>query len=291
MELPRLAVAIEAEEICETPVPTKGRQWLQDFRRDVPPGSSPKDIQAAILWEHFGRMVDEIGSARVGEEVGSDLFARTVSTGAAVFASLLSAEPAIRRFRAVKSVFHGFRGYALGLWGMVNLATSGARIGPLLVSLAVILGTGLLVLSLVAPGLPGAVAVIGLLSMLAGLTTALLLQSSALFKRAALVACVPLLLAIAAVVTALRDIGLPGVLHGSLQLLSEACRRVSWGQITRALVVIVAMGCMAFIGGAQPVAAAKAASAGTLTVVRTRPSVVSLEYSGRSAALSRPDGS
>ncbi len=220
-ELPRLAVAIEAEEISETPVPQNSRQWLQDFRRDVSPEKRPEDIPAPILWKHFGCLVERIGTARIEQEVGGDLFARTVSTGAAVFASLLSAGPVVGKFRAVRSVFHGFRGYALGLWGMVNLATSGARIGPLLISLAVILGTGLLALSLVAPGLPGAVAVIGLLSMLAGLTTALLLQSRALMKRAALVACVPLALALAAVGIAWKG----SRWHGSPPGFSAASRR------------------------------------------------------------------
>jgi patatin-related protein len=248
VELPRLAVAIETEEVTETPVPSDSLLWLQDFRRDVPPGTSAPDISAAVLWKHFGQ-IGRIGKARIEQEVGSDLFARTVSTGAAVFASVLSAGPGVGRFSAVRSVLHGFRGYALGLWGMVHLATSGARIGPLLTSLAIIVGTGLLALSLVAPGLPGAVAVLGLLAMLAGLTTALLLQSPVLLRRAKLVAYVALLLAIAAAGIAWRYVGAAGLLHGSVNLVREGYHRAPWGRIIRALVVVVAMGVVAFIGG------------------------------------------
>ena len=241
-ELPRLAVAIETEEIAETPVPTKSLVWLRDFRRDVPPGTSPEKISAEVLWCHFNR-IHEIGKARIEKEVGSDLFARTVSTGAAVFASVLSAGPAAR-FKAVGSVLHGFRGYAIGLWGMVHLASSGARIGPLLISLAVIMGTGLLALSLVAPGLPGAVAAAGLLSMLAGLTTALLLQLPVVRRRAIALGWVLLLLAATALVIALMRLGIAGLIKDCGDLL----RRAPWDRIFRVSVVIFAMVVMAILG-------------------------------------------
>jgi hypothetical protein len=205
IELPRLAAAIEAEGVTETPVPQGSACWLRSFRHDVPPGTKDDDISAEVLWNHFGE-IDKIGKARIEDEVGSDLFARTLSIGAAVFARVRSAGRGVGRFKAVTSVLRGFRGYALGLWGMVHLATSGARIGPLLVSLAITIGTGLLVLSLVVPNLPGAVAVLGLLFMVAGLTTALLLQSAALFWGALIVACLLVVLVLAGVGIVSRSI-------------------------------------------------------------------------------------
>jgi hypothetical protein len=248
IELPRLAAAIEAEGVTEAPVPRGSACWLKSFRHDVPPGTKDDDISAEVLWSHFGE-IGKIGKARIQDEVGSDLFARTLSTSAAVFASVLSAGRGVRQFKAVTSVLRGFRGYSLGLWGMVHLATSGARIGAFLVSLAITFGTGLLVLSLVVPNLPGAVAVLGLLSMVAGLTTALLLQSAALFWRALIVACVFLVLVLAGVGTAWRDLGAPGLGRGVMQLVSVAFHQAPWSRIFRALVVIAAVAIMAFIGG------------------------------------------
>ena len=246
-ELPRLAAAIERERIIdETPVPSNSLSWLQDFRRDVPPaatapGASP--IPAPVLWKHFAG-IDRIGKARIDEDVGSDLFARTASTGAAVLASVLSAGPDLKHLKPVRTVLQGFRGYALGLWSLVHLITGRSRVGLRLVSLAVPLGTALLALSLVAPGFPGAVAVVGLVIMLAGLTTALLLndQSAALRRRIRRLAF--------ATVSVVAIVALVGWRYHDV-----LAPRLGWirawkpsDNVMRALVVIVAMAIMAYIG-------------------------------------------
>ena len=210
----------------------------------LPPRRSPRrhgswcvPIPAPVLWKHFAG-IDRIGKARIDEDVGSDLFARTASTGAAVLASVLSAGPDLKHLKPVRTVLQGFRGYALGLWSLVHLITGRSRVGLRLVSLAVPLGTALLALSLVAPGFPGAVAVVGLVIMLAGLTTALLLndQSAALRRRIRRLAF--------ATVSVVAIVALVGWRYHDV-----LAPRLGWirawkpsDNVMRALVVIVAMG-------------------------------------------------
>ena len=90
---------------------------------------------------------------------------------------------------------------------------------------------------------------IGGASMLAGLTTALLSQSAALLRRALIVACVFLVLVLTGVGLAWKDLGTPGLGRGVMQAAAVSFHQAPWSRIFRALVVIVAVAIMAWIGG------------------------------------------
>jgi hypothetical protein len=89
-----------------------------------------------------------------------------------VAANIVSGVPQTRPARAI---LRAVRGYALVLWASVFLATSPGSVGPRLVALTVTLGSAAVAVSLVAPGLPVLIMLLGVLLVLVGVTTGALL--------------------------------------------------------------------------------------------------------------------
>jgi hypothetical protein len=175
-ELKRLASAIIVEGECERPLPDDTGRWLAEWREA---GGQTGRLSGAVVWQLFDR-VKLIGRQRIDKDAGSDFFAQTTSRTAAVLASTLAGTS---RLPAVGGVLKTIRGYALVLWAMVHLASGRSRIGPNLVNLCVTIGAAIVALSLVAPGVPSALVLLGGGTVLAGLTAAMLLTRTPKLAR------------------------------------------------------------------------------------------------------------
>ncbi len=142
--------------------------WLKDYEATARTGDgvSPEAVVRLLS------AAEAIGRQRLCDEVGSDEFAKVTSQAGAVTANLLAAVPQARPARAI---LRAVRGYALLLWTSVHLATAGGRFGPRVVGFAVTLGSAAIALSLFAPNVPMVIVLLGVLLVLAGVTTGALL--------------------------------------------------------------------------------------------------------------------
>jgi patatin-related protein len=176
-ELPHLAEAIRTDTDSDSPLATSGRAWLQQYEHEVKAAGGPdpqvpdggRMLPAAVAF----RLLDQspIGRQRIAEDVGSDGLTELSSAAAAVFASVFSTTPRIGPARwAIKAL----RGYALVLWAMVMFTRNRGKIGAALVQTAIVSGAALIGLSLVVPGIPPAVTVVGAAVVLAAVSLACL---------------------------------------------------------------------------------------------------------------------
>jgi patatin-related protein len=167
-DLASLADAIRAEGRDTLPA---SATWLDRYdATDV--------TSAAGLWEMWER-AEAIGRQRIPQDVGSDTFARTVSQAATVAAGTVGAAVQGRAgpSRSAKSLLRlasAFRGYTLMVWAMISFLTRPGNVGVHAVELALAAGGVLLAVTLLVPGIPVALTLLGVLLLLAGLTAAAL---------------------------------------------------------------------------------------------------------------------
>jgi patatin-related protein len=167
-ELPALAKSIRDE-----PDPVIASQrWAAPLERA--PTSGP-DLAAATAWQ-LHRDADSIGKQRITQDVGTDTFARIVSHAAAVFANTVGS---VKKPRLVATVLSALRGYALVVWAMIQFATLRGRFAANAVSLVVAAGAVLLAVTMVVPGIPVGLTMLGVLLVLAGATTSALRERRA----------------------------------------------------------------------------------------------------------------
>jgi patatin-related protein len=175
-ELPALAASIRGE-----PDPIRvSEQWAESLDRALPAdadvdaaGAGPASgsgLAAAAAWR-LSEDAADIGRRRIREDVGTDTFARTASHAAAVLANTVAA---VKGPRTVATVLSALRGYALAVWAMIRYSTLPGRFGPNAVSLVVSVGAVLLAVTMVVPGIPAGLTLLGVLLVLAGATTAAL---------------------------------------------------------------------------------------------------------------------
>ncbi|AGL19303.1 patatin-like protein [Actinoplanes sp. N902-109] len=177
-ELDALAAAVRADD--------PAAPFGQHYR------SPDGDARAAFSALHDA---EAIGRQRLGDQVGTDDFARVSSRAAAVTVNIAAAAP---QARAARSVLRALRGYALLVWTAVQLVTARGRAGPRVVGFAVTLGAAAVAVSLFAPGVPMIVLLAGLLLVLAGLTTGALFVPAG--TRLGLRLLIPALVLLAAVI-------------------------------------------------------------------------------------------
>jgi patatin-related protein len=162
-ELPALARSIQHEP---EPVPAS-EHWAESLQRAVAGGST---LSAGALWQ-LEHDAEAIGKQRITEDVGTDTFARTVAHAAAVFANTIGS---LTKPKLVATVLSALRGYALVVWAMIRFATLKSGFAANAVSLAVAGGAVLLAVTMVVPGVPVGLTVLGVLLILAGATTSAL---------------------------------------------------------------------------------------------------------------------
>lgn len=172
-DLPALAEAIRGEDADAV---AGSRTWLASYdartmaARAVGGGAAPQ-LSAEDLWalrEEMGR----IGEQTIVSDVGSDTFARAVSHAATVATGLLAPPERLKRTKAMRFTLSTLRGYTAMIWTMVSLLTRRSRFGAHVVEMAVAVGGALLAVTLLVPGVPLALTLVGALLVLAGVTTA-----------------------------------------------------------------------------------------------------------------------
>ncbi len=160
-DLKALATAIREELTDADP---RSSAWLVDF--DALPNPT-----AADLWSMREGM-SKIGQQQIGEDVGSDTFARTVSHAATVAAGTFAVPSKATSLKAVQYSLAGLRGYTALVWTMVSYLTRGSAFGTRLFELVVAVGGALVALTLLVPGVPLGVTFAGVLILAAGVTAA-----------------------------------------------------------------------------------------------------------------------
>ncbi|HZD67712.1 MAG TPA: patatin-like protein, partial [Actinomycetes bacterium] len=175
-ELAHLAEAIRTDTDLESPLAAANRGWLEQYQQQVdvafhatPPDSGGRPVPSA---ETAFRLLDlsAIGRQRIAEDLGSDGLTE-LSSGAA---ALLTGVFASARTGPLRWAIKALRGYALMLWAMVLFTRNRGRVGAALVQTAIISGAALVGLSLVVPGIPAAVSVVGAGVVLAAVSLACL---------------------------------------------------------------------------------------------------------------------
>ena len=164
-ELPALASSIQREP---EPVPAS-EHWAESVQLAEAGGTT---LPAAALWQ-FQRDADVIGKQRITDDVGTDTFARTASHAGAVFANTIGS---LSKPKLVATVLSALRGYALVVWAMIRFATLKSGFASNAVSLVVAGGAVLLAVTMVVPGIPVGLTMVGVLLILAGATTSALRQ-------------------------------------------------------------------------------------------------------------------
>ena len=169
-DLPALAEAVRGEgnDCLES-----SRAWLDAY--DAKYRATQGRLTASHLWELW-EASGKIGRERIAEEVGSDTFARTAAHGAASVSNTVGSPT---KPKSVSSALGAVRGYTLAVWAMVTFLTSTGRFGPRVVEIAVAVGAALLAVTIIVPGIPLGLTLVGVLLLLAGFSAAGLLTRGA----------------------------------------------------------------------------------------------------------------
>ena len=176
-ELAHLAEAIRTDTDLDSPLAAANRGWLGQYEHEaeVARPSAPQDPGGGPVLSAGAafRLLDlsAIGRQRIAEDIGSDGLTQLSSSAAALLASVFASAPRIGPARwAIKAL----RGYALILWAMVSFTRNRGKVGAALVQTAIVSGAALVGLSLVIPGIPPAVSVVGVGVVLAAVSLACL---------------------------------------------------------------------------------------------------------------------
>jgi patatin-related protein len=178
-DLPALARAIRGEG---SDTVDGSRRWLASYYARMAAASrstgtdtpAQTELAAADLWALREEM-HMIGSQTIAGDVGSDTFARTVSHAATVTAGLLAPPRKLAKASAVRFTLSTVRGYTAMLWTMVSLLTRPSNFGTHVVQIGVAVGGVLLAVTLLVPGVPLGLTLVGALLLFAGVTAASLL--------------------------------------------------------------------------------------------------------------------
>lgn len=195
-ELPHLARAIRADrEAGATTSPA-----ACELAEAIPEHDGVLDpARAAELF-----LAQHVGQERIAEEVGTDPFARAVSTTGAVGASVL--QQAGSGVRPLGPILRFVRGLTLGLHLLVVAALGNGRVAPTLVVATLAAGGALVVVGAFSSGLASAVMLFGIGVLVAGALLTILRRGQPaslgwLIVVAAAVAGLPDLLAVLEVIT------------------------------------------------------------------------------------------
>jgi patatin-related protein len=164
-----LANAIKSEQ-DRNDIPGPSKEWLNAY--DAKHKTSA-EMSADELWKLRDGLI-LIGAETIANDAGTDIFARTIAKAATVTASTFSAPPKLTSVKAVRFVLSAVRGYTLMVWTMVHFMTMGSSFGARAIDLAVAGGATLLAVTILVPGIPVGITLVGALLVLAGITTAAL---------------------------------------------------------------------------------------------------------------------
>jgi patatin-related protein len=117
-----------------------------------------------------------VGAEKIGDEVGSDLFARTLSTATAVAASAGQGTSSGLAW-PLRSFLASLRGFGLSLWAMTRAAVQGSRAGAAFIVAMLAIGGALVALAALAHP-PAVVITVGASLLAAGLTICFLRAGS-----------------------------------------------------------------------------------------------------------------
>jgi patatin-related protein len=211
-DLPALASAITAEARLND-APVGSVQWLAKYQTMETNGN--RQLSAENLLELHTAMQELVGKQTIANDIGSDTFARTMSHAATVTASTFNSPPKVSGIKAIRFVLSATRGYTAMVWAMVHYMTMGSSFGKRAVDLAVGAGAALLAVTILVPGVPLGVTLIGVLLVLSGVTAASLLVPGAGGWFAGRLAVVGLIIAAALGVLIWRDIHEHGLLSSA----------------------------------------------------------------------------
>lgn len=161
-ELPALEESISYERDA---LPTSVG-WAQRLR-DL---SAQGGLDATELQELYERS-EAVGAQQISDEVlnGTDTFAKTASHATA---SLISMTGSVSKPKLVVSLMSALRGYALMVWALVSYSAGKSNVGANVVTLVVGLGAALLGITLIVPGVPIGVPLVGTVLMLGAVSAA-----------------------------------------------------------------------------------------------------------------------
>ena len=181
-DLPALANAILGENGDTS---NSSAAWLasyqaaiNDANRDTAGGPNGPKIATRDLRDLCDAMRN-IGTQTIKDDVGSDTFARSASHAAAVTAALLSPPTRLGANKAVRFALSTIRGYTAMLWAFIALLTRRSSFGTHAVEIAVAVGGALLAVTILVPGAPLILALLGVFGLLAGATASALLAAAA----------------------------------------------------------------------------------------------------------------
>jgi patatin-related protein len=197
-DLPALAGAIRDEGSDAMP---GSIDWLGRYDAALLSSPAPRasvspcaGLAADDLWT-LRTLLGGIGSQKITADVGSDTFARTAAHAAVITAGTVGSPPKIGKIKAVRFVLSSLRGYTALVWAMVSYLTRGSVIGTRAVELVVAVGGALLAVTLLVPGVPIGLTLVGMITLLAGFTAAALRAKDGAWFGARVAAAVVLLAA------------------------------------------------------------------------------------------------
>lgn len=193
-ELPRLVSAVR-EDVRHGGARDRGVGLADDYEQARPADGGLAPDVALRLFAHCDLALEQAAA-----EAGTDLFAKTVSRSAAVGISLADGKHS--GLGPVRVITRSLRGLVLTLYALVYGATVGSRFGTAVVNGALAVGGALLAVALLDDHVPGVVAGLATVLVLAGLALAALRSRAWVF---ALVLGLPLTAVLALVLA--RDGG------------------------------------------------------------------------------------
>jgi patatin-related protein len=162
--LPELELAVTHDEAEGAADPSNGTRFRAAYRHATRDGREPSADEVFALFRDA-----RIGEETVQHDVGSALFARTVSTAAAVTASTLAGEG--NDVKVLRALGRAVRGVAMLLYAMVRGTAMGGT-SAALVTVALGVGGAFVAVFLLTRTTPAVVPVVGVMVLLAGLALA-----------------------------------------------------------------------------------------------------------------------
>jgi patatin-related protein len=196
-ELPNIATGVEVDLAAKASPEAAGIAFLRDFRRAQE--ENPRGLPVDVTFSLFAN--SGIGSEKIADEVGTDLFASTVSTAAAVSVSVVDSPRT--KLGPLRLLTRSLRGVMTILYALVRGAVSSGRFANAAVAFVLAFGGALVAVSIVGEDPAPFVAGLGASIAIAGVMLAALRSK---MKRFALVMLgLIAVIATGLVILALRD--------------------------------------------------------------------------------------